>query len=94
MRNMFQQSIARTRAKIGEVMRLTRTMAKQVKQERTAAATNLELLIDEICAETGIEMTPKNLPTIMLYVQQFLADQQRRRENSDEGDGGMHDFPL
>jgi hypothetical protein len=90
--NIFQQSIAKVRRKMHEANRLTAVMRRQIRQERQQANVNLELLIDEIVAETGIELKPENMPTIMICLQQFLKDRQRKEDDGDHD--GMKDFPL
>ncbi|SRR5216684_1597595 len=94
--NTFQQSIAKTRTKIREANRLAALMFRQVKRDKERANTNIELLLDQIVFETGLEMKPENMPTIMAYVTQFVEDQARKKEESEpEGDvDGMKDFPL
>ena len=89
--NIFQQSIARTRAKMHEANRLARVMVRRIKADRAHANTNLELLLDQIVAETGIELKPENMPTIMTYVTQFIESQQQQAGH--DGDG-MRDYPL
>lgn len=95
MNNIFQQSIARTRATLHEHNRLKAIALRQIKEDKQRANANLELLLDEIVAEIGIEMTPHNLPTILLYVQRFIDHQQQRKEEMFEGDpDGMKDFTF
>jgi hypothetical protein len=95
MSNLLQQSIARTRAKMHELGRRFAVAAQKEKRDKELANSNLALLLDEIAAETGLDITKKNLPTIMLYVQQFASDQQKRKGNSDGVDPeGMADFPI
>jgi hypothetical protein len=91
--NIFQQSIARTRATLHEYNRLRGIVAKRIKADHEKANANLELLIDEIVAETGIELTPQTFPIIAFYVARFVDHQRQRKEESFEGDyGGMKDF--
>jgi hypothetical protein len=93
--NIFQQSIGNTRKKMMEANRLAVVMLQRIKADREHASTNLELLLDSIVAETGLELKPDNMPTIMAYVKQFIEDQHRRKEGlSEVGDDGMQDFPL
>jgi hypothetical protein len=95
MNTIFQQSIQKTRNKVYEVCRLIAATKKRAKKDDAQATTRLELLLDEICAETGLKMSEENLPTIMLFVQQFITDQQKRKSNSNGVDpDGMSDFPL
>lgn len=93
--NLFQQSIARTRKAINEANRLAAKMMRDSRRKRSQAETNLELFLDELAAE-GVEISEENLPTIVIFVQRFVADQQRRKEElaSDGGEDGMKDFPL
>jgi len=94
--NIFKQSIARTRAKLHEANRLAGVAMKQIKAEKEQANANIELLLDEIVAQTGLELTTANLPTILAYVTAFAEDQRRRKEEGlDAGDvEGMKDFPI
>jgi hypothetical protein len=94
MLNKFQQSIAKTRAKIREANRLTAVMFRQVKERKEKGNAGLELLLDDIAAETGLAITTENMPTIMIYVQQFLEDQARKKQEPDGDVEGMHDFPI
>lgn len=83
--NAFQQSIARARRKIHEANRLTGVMSRQVKDDRALAQANLELFLDELQAETGLDVSKKeNWPTVMIYVEQFLHDQEERREAGED----------
>jgi anion-transporting ArsA/GET3 family ATPase len=90
--NIVQQSIAKARRKMHEANRLVAVAVKQIKKDRERSNANLELLLDQIVAETGIELKPENMPTVMVYVQQFLKDQQQSQPD-DDGDG-MKDFPV
>jgi hypothetical protein len=90
MNNNFQQSIARARAKIGEGNRLAAKMVRDIRRNKERANTNLELLLDELVAETGIELKTENMPTIMIFVQQFLEDQKRKEPDGDVD--GMKDY--
>ena len=94
--NIFQQSIGKTRAKIQEANRLKAVMLRQIKTDRGRGNATLELLLDDIVAETGLELKPENMPTIMAYVTQFIEKQQRRKEALTEvgDDDGMQDFPI
>jgi hypothetical protein len=93
--NIFQQSIARTRATMREYDRLRAIALRQIKENREKANANVELLLDEIVAETGIELKPENMPIIMVYVARFIEHQRRRREAMIEGDDeGMKDFSF
>jgi hypothetical protein len=80
---IVQQSIQKTRNKFAAIYRLVAVTKKQIKKERAQAETQLELLLDEIVQETGLKPTRKNLPPIMLYVSQFVADQQKRKAAND-----------
>lgn len=91
--NQFQLSIAKARAKMHEARRLAGVMIRHIKADNAKAETNLELLLDEIAAETGLSITTENMPTIMIYVEQFIKDQQQRKEEADGDDGGMEDLP-
>ena len=88
----IQQSIANTRKKLHEFNRLVRIARRRNKDENASAQTNLELLIDHLVAETGIELTEENLPTIVIYVREFLQSQQQQRVEGDPD--GMKDFPF
>jgi len=92
--NILQQSIARTRRALHERNRLVRVMTRQIKAEKEHSNTNLELLLDDIVAHTGLELKPENMPTIMTYLMRFAEEQQRRREEPDGDVDGMKDFPL
>jgi len=92
--NIFQRSIRRTRAKMHEANRLAGVMLRQIKADKEHANTNLELLLDHITAETGLELKAENMPTIMAYVKQFIEDQQRKKEGLMGDDEGMTEFPL
>jgi hypothetical protein len=92
--NIFQQSIARTRAKMHEAKRLAGVALRDIKADRAQTQTNLELLLDHIVAETGLELTPANMPTIVAYVSGFIEDQQRNKEDAFGDVGGMRDFPI
>jgi hypothetical protein len=81
--NFIQQSIQKTRAKLRELCRVVAITKTQIKKEHKQAETQLELLLDEIVQETGLKPTRKNLPTLLLYVSQFVADQQKRKADGD-----------
>lgn len=91
MNSKFQQSIARARAKIAEANRLAAKMVRDIKADKERANTNLELLIDDIVAETAIPLTTENLPLIAFYVEQFVKDQQKEPDGDVDG---MKDYPL
>lgn len=92
MNNKFQQSIAKTRAKITEGNRLAAKMVRDIRNKKEQGNVGLELFLDDLVAETGIELKPETMPTVLLYVQQFLED--NKKQEPDEDVDGMKDFPL
>lgn len=91
--SIVQQSIAKTRRLLFERKRqiaLAIKHARQNEQKRNAA---LELLVDDVCAETGLKFTQENMPTIALFVKQVIKDQ-RLGSSEDDDPEGMSDFPL
>lgn len=93
--NQLQQSIDKTRRKMHEARRLAGVMMRQIKTEKEKTNAQVEWLLDEIAAETGLKITPENMESIMTYVQEFVKDQQKRKEEADGGgESDFTDFPL
>jgi len=89
--NIFQQSIFKTRSAMHDAKKQVGLALKRMRADKQQAQTQLELLIDEICAETGLKPTPENLPTIMLYVTRFVEDQRQQTDGDSEG---MQDYQF
>jgi hypothetical protein len=83
--NAIQQSIEKTRRLLFERKRQIAVAVKHAKQNEERRNTAMELLIDSVCAETGLPFTQENLPTIALFVKQVIKDQ--HRESDDDPDG-------
>jgi hypothetical protein len=99
MPNFIQQSILRTRLLVGAINKRRALNNKRAKEDAERGNTQLELMIDEISAETGLSTADKkDWPAIAMHVEQVLMDAKRRKEESEQepdGDvGGMKDFPL
>lgn len=97
--NFIQQSIQRTRLLMGAINRQRALNAKRKREDEERVNTSLELMIDEITAETGLSVADKrDWPSILMHVEQVVMDAKRRKEEAEkepEGDvGGMSDFPL
>ena len=91
--NIFQRSIQRTREKLYEYGRLRALAKKRAQEEEARANVMLELFLDELQQETGIDVhDPRNAPTIALHLTQFLRD--RRPAENDDDPGGMEDHVL
>jgi FKBP-type peptidyl-prolyl cis-trans isomerase (trigger factor) len=92
--NIFQRSIQRTREKLYEYGRLKALAKKRALEAEAKANVTLELFLDELQQETGIDVhDPKNAPIIALHLTQFLRD--RKPAEVDEDDrGGMGDHAL
>lgn len=90
--NIVQQSIAKTRRLLNERKRQIAVALKHARQNEQQRNAALELMIDSVCAETGLPFTQKNMPTIALFVKQIIKDQHRGPEDDDPE--GMSDFPL
>jgi hypothetical protein len=87
----IQRSIARTRQRLFEYQRQVAIALKHKRQAEEKADTALELLIDEVCFQSGLKPTKENLPLITTYVKQALRDQRRERQQHEEDDDGMQD---
>ena len=90
----FQKSIAKTRGQISEANRLARVMLRHVKEDRADALRNLELFLDTLVAETGIELTEENLPTIQVFVEQYARDHARAKALREEARADAEAFGL
>ena len=84
MSNFIQQSIQKTRETFREIQRQAAIRRKRDREDTERAASELELLLDDIRQETGLPLTEKNLPTYALFVQGYLRD---RQEKEDDWDG-------
>jgi hypothetical protein len=90
--SIVQQSIAKTRHLLFERKRQIAVAIKHARQSEQKRNAALELLIDGVCAETGLKFTQENMPTIALFVKQVIKDQRKGPEDDDPE--GMSDFPL
>jgi hypothetical protein len=86
--NNFQKSIMKVRRRMTEVNRLARVALRQLRREKAKTESNIELFLDTLQAETGMDVTnPKNLPTVLTYVEQFARDQAPEHEDPYDSEG-------
>jgi hypothetical protein len=90
--NAIQRSIQKTRLLLTERKRQIAVAIKQSRQAAQQRETQLELLVDTVCAETGLPLTTENMPAIALFVRQAIADQHRTSDEDDEGGMQDHNF--
>jgi hypothetical protein len=84
--NFVQRSILKTREAIFNMQRRAALTRKHDRQQEERSSAAMELLIDDIVADTGLELSEKNLPTIALFVQGILQDRANANEEK-EWDG-------
>jgi hypothetical protein len=89
--SIIQRSIEKTNAKLLEYRRQIAIALKHQRQANEKADAALELIIDEVCFQTGLQLTPENMPLIATYVKQVLRDQRREQQQQEDGDDGMSD---
>jgi hypothetical protein len=69
---------------LGELSRVRAVRARQDREASAHATTQLELLIDTICAETGLRPTRENLPTFLMFIEHFFEQQAAQREQRND----------
>jgi hypothetical protein len=95
MPNLVQQTIQKTRVKMHELNRQFAHFIKRSKDEDEARNTSLEMLLDEVCAETGLRVeNEKDHPAIVMHGRQVMAAIKRRKEEAVDVDPDaiMKDF--
>ena len=77
----FQQSIAATRKRIHEMNRLSGVAARRARQEEAEARAKLELFLDELVQETGLDLSKQeNYPTMVVFLSDWLRHNEKMRE--------------
>jgi len=86
MNSFIQNSIRKTRLAFMRMQHQSAIVRKCNKEKTEQSSAALELILDDIAAETNLPITEENLPIFAMFVKGILADRENAHEQP-EWDG-------